>query len=92
MSHGDGAPSHHPALSLDHAEMLRRWVWRDFANILFGLRLLASPSSLGYRSDASGVALMMLSLPRGRIQERFGGWNRYLAWWSPRYVDVTAGM
>jgi hypothetical protein len=28
-----------------------------------------------------GVVLMGLSIPRGRIEERFGGWNRYLVWW-----------
>jgi hypothetical protein len=27
---------------------------------------------------AVGAALVVLSLPRGRIEERFGGWNRYL--------------
>lgn len=27
-----------------------------------------------------GVALIGLSIPRGRIEERFDGWNRYLIW------------
>jgi hypothetical protein len=36
----------------DHAEMLRRWVWRDFANILLGTWLIASPTTLGYRDSA----------------------------------------
>ena len=34
----------------DHAEMLRRWIWRDFANITMGFWLLTSPATLGYRS------------------------------------------
>ena len=38
----------------DHAEMLRRWMWRDFANITLGIWLLASPATLGYRSTAMG--------------------------------------
>jgi hypothetical protein len=32
--------------------MLRRWIWRDFANILLGFWLIASPSILGYRDAA----------------------------------------
>jgi uncharacterized membrane protein len=32
--------------------MLRRWIWRDFANILLGTWLLASPATLGYRDPA----------------------------------------
>jgi hypothetical protein len=32
--------------------MLRRWIWRDFANILLGFWLIASPSTLGYRDAA----------------------------------------
>ena len=35
--------------------MLRRWIWRDFANILLGIWLIASPATLGYR-DAAMVA------------------------------------
>ena len=31
--------------------MLRRWIWRDFANILLGIWLLSSPATLGYRDD-----------------------------------------
>jgi uncharacterized membrane protein len=33
----------------DHAEMLRRWIWRDFSNITLGCWLIASPFTLGYR-------------------------------------------
>jgi uncharacterized membrane protein len=36
----------------DHAEMLRRWIWRDFANIILGFWLIASPFTLGYRDPA----------------------------------------
>ena len=38
--------------SSDHAQMLRRWMWRDFASITLGVWLLASPATLGYRSPA----------------------------------------
>ena len=57
----------HAALEHDHAAMLRRWIWRDFANILLGVWLIASPATLGYRdaamtvSDvATGVVLVVL--------------------------------
>lgn len=36
----------------DHAEMLRRFIWRDFSNIILGVWLIASPSTLGYRDAA----------------------------------------
>jgi uncharacterized membrane protein len=36
----------------DHAEMLHRWIWRDFANITLGFWLIASPFTLGYRDEA----------------------------------------
>ncbi len=49
-----------------HAEMLRRWIWRDFVNLTLGLWLLASPATLGYREPAigwsdllSGVAVLL---------------------------------
>lgn len=35
-----------------HAAMLRRWIWRDFANITLGVWLLASPATLGYADNA----------------------------------------
>lgn len=31
----------------DHAAMLRRWIWRDFANIVLGVWLLSSPFTFG---------------------------------------------
>jgi hypothetical protein len=50
----------------DHGEMLRHWIWRDFANILLGTWLVASPVTLGYHdpmmvaSDtASGVLIVI---------------------------------
>jgi uncharacterized membrane protein len=36
----------------DHAEMLRRWIWRDFTNITLGCWLMASPFTMGYRDTA----------------------------------------
>ena len=35
-----------------HAEMLRQWIWRDFANIILGVWLVASPVTLGYTEPA----------------------------------------
>jgi len=53
----------------DHAEMLRHWIWRDFANITLGFWLIASPFTLGYRdaamfwSDiATGGAIVVLGI------------------------------
>ncbi|MEW5854868.1 MAG: vitamin K epoxide reductase family protein [Myxococcota bacterium] len=43
--------------------------------------LLADGTGPGRLSSAvGGVALALLSLPRGRIAERFGAWNRHLIW------------
>jgi uncharacterized membrane protein len=40
----------------DHAKMMRdmlaKWIWRDFANIILGLWLLSAPFTFGYRSAA----------------------------------------
>jgi hypothetical protein len=56
-------------------------------NVLMGLGILASPWMLPGDTELSrwndvlaGIALAALSIPRGRIEERFGGWNRYLTW------------
>lgn len=53
----------------DHAEMLRRWIWRDFTNITLGVWLIASPFTLGYRdtpmiwSDvATGLTVVVLGV------------------------------
>jgi uncharacterized membrane protein len=49
--------------------MLRRWIWRDFANITLGSWLLASPFTLGYTSTplfwsdlASGGLIVLLGV------------------------------
>jgi uncharacterized membrane protein len=49
--------------------MLRRWIWRDFTNILLGVWLLASPVTRGYEaapmavSDlATGVMVVVLGI------------------------------
>ena len=54
-------------------------------NVLIGLGVAAAPWLLSGTTDASrwndvvvGIAVVMLSLPRGRIQQQFGDWNRYL--------------
>jgi uncharacterized membrane protein len=44
----------HLDIGKDHAEMLRRWIWRDFSNIALGFWLIASPFTLGYRDTATG--------------------------------------
>ena len=50
MTRDRGTHAGHSAVVDDHAEMLRRWIWRDFANITLGFWLLTSPATLGYRS------------------------------------------
>lgn len=56
-----------------------------FLNALIGACLLATPwmfdggSALAdWGSVAAGVALILLSLPRGRIKGHYGSWDRYL--------------
>jgi len=56
-------------------------------NVLMGLGVVAGPWLLAGDTEWSrwndvivGVAVMVLSIPRGRIQERFGEWNPYLVW------------
>jgi uncharacterized membrane protein len=60
-SHADVGP--------DHAEMLRRWIWRDFSNITLGFWLMASPFTLGYHDRtmvwndvASGIVIAVLGV------------------------------
>src|SRR5687767_11987157 len=57
------------ALEHDHAAMLRRWIWRDFVDIVLGIWLLASPATLGYRERAliwsdlvSGLLIVVLAI------------------------------
>ncbi|HZW07758.1 MAG TPA: vitamin K epoxide reductase family protein, partial [Phycisphaerales bacterium] len=75
---GHGRHSEHQLLSHHdhshqggHAQMLRSWIWRDFANITLGLWLIASPSTLGlwhtspllaWSDTASGVAVVGLGV------------------------------
>jgi hypothetical protein len=54
-------------------------------NILMGLWIAAAPWLLSGATDVShwldlvvGAVLVVLSIRRGRIDERFGSWNRYL--------------
>lgn len=56
-------------IGADHAEMLRRWIWRDFSNITLGVWLIASPFTLGYRDAAmiwndvvSGIVIATLGV------------------------------
>ncbi len=56
-----------------------------FLNILFGIALIAAPwmfdggSVLADWSGVlAGVALILLALPRGRIANRYGSWDRFL--------------
>jgi hypothetical protein len=55
-------------------------------NIALGFWLAAAPWMLSGATTTSrwndlavGLALIVLSLPRGKIKERFGTWNRFLA-------------
>lgn len=56
-----------------------------FVNVLFGAWFIAAPWLLGGATTASslndviaGVVLILLSLPRGPIGERYASWNRYI--------------
>ena len=56
-----------------------------FANVLLGLWIAVSPwvlSGAGLTAKWSGVAasilLILLSLPRGRILQKYGGWEHYI--------------
>jgi hypothetical protein len=60
----------------DHAAMLRRWIWRDFANILLGCWLLASPVTLGYSEIAMtandfAIGSLIVMLAVLTLQPRF---------------------
>ena len=46
---GSAAPKdeRHLRAGGDHAAMLRRWIWRDFANMILGVWLLSSPAAFG---------------------------------------------
>ena len=53
--HDENAASRHGGAH-DHRKMMRdmlvKWIWRDFANIILGLWLLSAPFTFGYRSAA----------------------------------------
>jgi uncharacterized membrane protein len=56
-------------------------------NLVMGLWIVGAPWLLTGDTPLSlwndvvvGVALMVLSIRRGRIEDQFGGWNRYLAY------------
>jgi uncharacterized membrane protein len=55
------------------------------ANVLFGLWLLASPlilrdgmPDIRWPESVAGAAVILLSLRRGPVVERFGSWDRYI--------------
>ena len=57
-----------------------------FINILFAVALMFAPFMFAggnFVADLAGVAagilLILLSIPRGRIDNNYGAWNRYLA-------------
>jgi hypothetical protein len=56
-----------------------------FVNVGFGLWLIAAPWLLGgatltagVGSVVAGVVLVLLSLPRGPVRDRYAGWDRYI--------------
>jgi nucleoside-diphosphate-sugar epimerase len=56
-----------------------------FLNILLAIVLIAAPLMLeggsllaDWAGVAAGVALILLSIPRGKIENRYGNWSRYL--------------
>jgi hypothetical protein len=69
-AHSEPRPHAHGSSHPDHAEMIRRWAWRDFATIILGVWLISSPFTMGYRhsepllawSDIlSGAAIVVLA-------------------------------
>jgi hypothetical protein len=56
-----------------------------YLNIALGAWIVASPFVMGGATTASmvnavvvGAVLVGLSLPRGSVRERYGGWMRYV--------------
>ena len=57
-----------------------------FINIPFGAWLIAAPWLLNgiaspwavWNGVISGVLLIVLAIPRGRVKESYAGWNRYI--------------
>jgi uncharacterized membrane protein len=73
----------HADVGRDHAEMLRRWIWRDFLNITLGCWLLASPFTLGYRD----VSMVWSDVATGAVIIVFG-----ILTLSPRFDLVRWGL
>lgn len=64
------------------AEVIRAFT---FLNVLFGIWLLIAPwalvgaSAAGRWSDMiCGVALILLTLPRGTVRDRYAGWAAFV--------------
>jgi hypothetical protein len=56
-----------------------------FLNVLLGAWVVAAPWLLGGATTAStwsdlaaGAGVILLSLPRGRVGERYGSWQRFI--------------
>jgi hypothetical protein len=56
-----------------------------FLNIVLAIVLMAAPLMLDggspiadWTGAAAGLALILLSIPRGKIENRYGNWSRYL--------------
>jgi hypothetical protein len=88
-SQGAAADSDHlvGALALMIAAIATAEVIRAarFVNILFGAWLIAAPwlvsgftPAAQWNSAAVGVVLVLLSLPRGPVRERYGGWDKFV--------------
>lgn len=66
---------------LASAEPIRpvRYINVLFALVLIGLPLFTKPeSSVIWNHIMTGVALVLLSFPKGKIKEEYGSWNRYI--------------
>jgi hypothetical protein len=68
--------------AISTAEVIRAF---RFLNVLFGVWLLIAPwtlvgaSAAGRWSDIiCGLALILLTLPRGTVRERYGAWDAYV--------------
>ena len=56
-----------------------------FINILFGIGICCAPFIFGVNTDASlwvqligGILVIGLSIPKGKIVEAYGSWNRFI--------------
>jgi uncharacterized membrane protein len=56
-----------------------------FLNVVFGAWFIAAPwllsggtTAAAWNDVAAGVALILLSLPRGHVRERYGSWQRFI--------------